>query len=387
MSLFQADTESLLATGDVDWSVSPATLEYRSFALNPIPEAIHETLADSEPALAVNRIVQLLTAGESPLIASANELAAIGHRVVHGGADFRSAVRIDDGVKQKIAALRQLAPLHQPANLLGIEVFEEIVPTVPQFASFDTAFHSTLPEAAYHYPVPHQWAEQWGIRRFGFHGLSHQYCSQRAAELLCRDNLKLVIAHLGSGASMSAVARGVCRDTSMGFTPLEGLMMGTRCGSIDPGIVLYLQQEKGLTIAQLQQALEHESGLLGMSAVSADLRQVLDQQSASLRARRAVDVYVHRVRQTLGSMVATLGGIDALVFTAGVGEHSAEIRRRVCDELQCFGIEIDQDANANRSDDCDIASPAARCRVLVLSTREDITVLREAHAQLTASAS
>ncbi len=381
MSLFQADDESLLATAEVDWSLTPPTLRYSLRDQEPI----QENLADTSPQFAVDRIVQLLQSGDPPLIQSPDELAAIGHRVVHGGAYFQGAALVDESVKQRIRELSELAPLHQPSNLLGIELFEKLVPSVQQFTVFDTSFHSTLPESAFHYPVPYQWAEQWGIRRFGFHGLSHQYCAHRTAELLGREDLKIVVAHLGSGASMSAIANGVCQDTSMGFTPLAGLMMGTRCGSIDPGILLYLLQNKGLTVDQVQRQLEHESGLLGMSGIAADLRQVLDQQTQSPRAKLAIDVYVHRIRQTLGGMIATLQGIDALVFTAGVGEHSAEIRRRVCDGLQCFGIQLDEAANENRHDDRDVALASSACRVLVIRTREDLTVLRQTRSLLKTS--
>lgn len=373
MSLFEALSESCLATADVDWSVNPAVLRFKL----PNQQPDSEPLADASPQYAVNRILERLQSGDAPVLGNVQELVAIGHRVVHGGAYFQSAARVDSQVKQRIGQLRDLAPLHQPSNLLGIELFESLMPGVAQVAAFDTSFHSTLSEAAYSYPLPEQWTQQWGIRRFGFHGLSHQYCSQRAAQMLGRDDLKTVVAHLGSGASMSAVDAGVCQDTSMGFTPLDGLMMGTRCGSIDPGILMYLQRDKGLSVEQLDHALEHESGLLGVSGIAADMRQVLQGQADSERARRAVNIYVHRVRQTLGSMVATLGGLDTLVFTAGVGEHSPEIRQRVCEGLQCFGIEIDQRLNEQHGEDRDIATPAARCRVLVIATREDVTVLRQ----------
>jgi acetate kinase len=254
-------------------------------------------------------------------------------------------VRITPEVKRVIGDLAELAPLHNPVSLDGITALEQALPNVPQVAAFDTAFHATLSESARTYPVPQKWTREWGMRRYGFHGLSHSYCAGRAAEMIGRRDLRLIIAHLGNGASVSAVYNGICVDTSMGFTPLEGVMMGTRSGTIDPGMLVHLLRHKGLKADELDHALNYESGLLGVSGVSSDMRQVLSELAGNPDARLAIEVYVHRIRQTVGAMAATLGGVDALVFTAGVGEHAPEIRKRVCEKLNYLGLELDRTAN------------------------------------------
>jgi len=261
--------------------------------------------------------------------------------------------------------------------LAGIRAAEQALAGIPQVAAFDTAFHATLSEAARTYAVPRKWTREWRIRRYGFHGLSHSYCAGRAAEIMGRRNLRLVIAHLGNGASMSAVRDGVCVDTSMGFTPLEGLVMGTRSGSVDPGMLVYALQRKGLDGKTLDRALNYESGLLGLSGISSDMREILSELPHNPDARLAVEVYVHRIRQTVGAMAATLGGVDALVFTAGVGEHSQEIRKRVCENLDYLGLELDRTANETCKPDADIGVPSSKARILVIATREDLTIMRE----------
>jgi len=262
--------------------------------------------------------------------------------------------------------------------LEGINAVEQVLPNVPQVAAFDTAFHATLSEAARTYPLPRKWSREWGIRRYGFHGLSHSYCSTEVAKKIGRQDLRLIIAHLGNGASVSAVRDGMCIDTSMGFTPLEGLMMATRSGTVDPGILIYLLRHKGLEVEELDTALNYESGLLGISGISSDLRRILSELPHNPDARLAVDVYVHRIVKTIGAMAATLGGIDALVFTAGVGEGSPEIRKRVCEKLKYLGLEMDQAANENCKPDADISMSASKARILVIATREDLTIMREA---------
>jgi acetate kinase len=306
-------------------------------------------------------------------------LAAVGHRVVHGG-QFTSSVRITPEIRSRITALADLAPLHNPPSLETLAAAEAALPGVPQVAVFDTAFHATLPPEARTYPVPGSWTRDWRIRRFGFHGLSHAYCSRRATELLGRppDGLRLVICHLGHGCSASAVRGGRCVDTTMGFTPLEGLMMGTRSGSIDPSIVLYVQQHHGLTADQVEAALNHESGLLGVSGISGDMRQVQDAARAGhQQAQLALAVYVHRIRQTIGALTVTMGGVDALVFTAGVGEHAHQVREAVCVGLECLGLELDAQANSTCRPDADVARRGSRGRILVIATREDVTMLQE----------
>jgi acetate kinase len=299
--------------------------------------------------------------------------------VVHGG-QFTSSVRITPDIRSRISALADLAPLHNPPSLETLAAAEAELPSVPHVAVFDTAFHATLPPEARTYPVPANWTRDWGIRRYGFHGLSHAYCARRAAEMLGRpaDELRLVICHLGHGCSASAVHGGRCVDTTMGFTPLEGLMMGTRSGSIDPSIVLHVQQHHGLTAEEVESALNRESGLLGVSDISADMRQVLaSAREGHDQARLALGIYTRRVRQAIGALAVTMAGVDALVFTAGVGEHSGQVRASICTGLECLGLELDPQANAECRPDADVALTGSRGRVLVIATREDVTMLRE----------
>jgi acetate kinase len=382
-SLFEAEGELLLAEGGIDWTTKPTRLVFRRSG----QQEIREELKLEKHADAVARILDDLQAGPSAPLRVLGELQAVGHRVVHGGERYTAAVRITPEVKRVIGELAELAPLHNPASLDGITAVEQVLPKVPQVAAFDTAFHATLSEAARTYPVPQKWTREWGMRRYGFHGLSHSYCAGRAAEMIGRRDLRLIIAHLGNGASVSAVRNGICVDTSMGFTPLEGLMMGTRSGTVDPGMLVYLLRQKGLDANQLDHALNYESGLLGLSGVSSDMRQVLSELADNPDARRAVEVYVHRIRQTVGAMAATLGGVDALVFTAGVGEHAPEIRKRVCENLNYLGLELDRTANETCQPDADVAMPASAARILVIATREDLTIMRETRQLVSSSIS
>jgi acetate kinase len=380
-SLFEGEGDILLAEGSIDWTTKPTQLVYRRTGY----QEIRQELKLEKHADAAWRILDDLQAGPSAPLHGLADIQAVGHRIVHGGGRYTGAVRITPEVKRAIAELAELAPLHNPASLEGITVAEQALPGVAQVAAFDTAFHATLSEAARTYPVPRKWTREWGIRRYGFHGLSHSYCAGRAAEMVGREDLRLVIAHLGNGASMSAVRGGICVDTSMGFTPLEGLMMGTRSGTIDPGMLVYLSRHKGLDVNELDHALNYQSGLLGVSGVSSDMRQVLSELPHNPDARLAVDVYVHRIRQTIGAMAATLGGVDALVFTAGVGEHAPEIRRRVCENLNFLGLELDRSANEACQADADVAVPASAARILVIATREDLAIMRDTRRLLTSS--
>src|SRR5499427_5955389 len=372
-SLFEAEGEQLLAEGGIDWTTKPTRLVFHRTG----HQEIREELKLEKHADAVARILDDLRAGPSAALHTLKDLRAVGHRVVHGGEHYTTGVRITPEVKRVIGDLAELAPLHNPASLDGITAVEQVLPNVPQVAAFDTAFHATLSESARTYPVPQRWTREWGMRRYGFHGLSHSYCAGRAAEMIGRKNLRLIIAHLGNGASVSAVRDGICVDTSMGFTPLEGLMMGTRSGTVDPGILIYLLRHKGLDVNELDHALNYESGLLGISGTSSDLRQLLSELPDNPDARLAVDVYVHRIVQIIGAMAATLGGIDALVFTAGVGERAAKIRNYVCERLKHLGLELDSAANENCHPDADIATAASTARILVIATREDLAIMRE----------
>jgi len=372
-SLVEAATEQVRFDGLVDWSARPARFEVRPSGAAPVAA----TVPVSGPHEAVTHVLQQLTGGPAPLLHDRAEVSAIGHRVVHGGLRYSHSVRVTAEVKAGIAALAEMAPLHNPINLEGIEAAESAWPGVPQVAVFDTAFHATLPEAAHTYAVPYHWTADWQLRRYGFHGLSHAYCAGRAGQLL-GSAPRLVICHLGQGCSLSAVRDGVCVDTSMGFTPLDGLMMGSRSGSVDPGLLIHVLRHKGLTADDLDRVLNRESGLLGVSGVSNDLRQVTAAARAGVeRARLAVDVFTHRLRQTIGAMAVTLGGVDALVFTAGIGENSGLIRAEGCRGLECLGIELDPGKNDSCRPDADIALAGSRARILVIATREDLTIVRE----------
>ena len=371
--LFKANNELLLAEGSIDWTTRPTRLVFRRAGQPEIREELHLR----EHSEAIGRILADLQAGPSAALDGIEDIVAVGHRVVHGGRRFTSAGRITPEVQSAIAELSELAPLHNPASLQSIEAIAQTLPWVPQVAVFDTAFHTTLPAAAQTYALPRTWRTEWGIHRYGFHGLSHAYCARRAAEMLGRSGSRLVIAHLGNGASVSAVRNGICMDTSMGFTPLEGVVMGTRGGSLDPGVLLYLLRRKGLTVEQLDHALNYESGLLGISGISSDMRHILKEAPKNPNAHLALEVYVHRLVQTIGAMAATLGGVDGLVFTAGVGENSAQIRELVCENLGHLGLHLDTTANARCKPDADIARHGSPGRILVIATREDLTIVRE----------
>jgi len=297
---------------------------------------------------------------------------AVGHRIVHGGARFREAVLVDDDVVAALGELADLAPLHQPAALAGIAAVGRALPDVPAVACFDTAFHATLPAAAATYALPQEWRERVGLRRFGFHGLSHAYASRRAGAA------RVVSCHLGAGASLAAVRDGVCVDTTMGFTPMEGLVMATRSGSVDPGLVLWLLRH-GLDVDTVEQGLDRDGGLKGLSG-EADMRALLARDDAD--AELALDVYVHRLRAGIAAMAAALGGLEALVFTGGVGEHAPEIRARTAAGLGFLGVALDPNANARATADAEIGAPGAPARAVVVTAREDLEVARQVRALL-----
>ncbi len=341
-----------------------------------------ETATSEQPvgkrAEILGRLLQALWQGKRAAVKQPGEIAVVGHRVVHGGAKYQESTRITSEVRDDLRQLIPFAPLHEPANLEGMEVVEHLLGQVPQVAVFDTAYHSHLPLVARVYPGPYAWFEQ-GIRRYGFHGISHQYCARRSAQLVGRDlaSLRIVTCHLGNGCSLAATLGGRSIDTTMGFTPLEGLMMGTRAGSIDPAILLYLQREQGITPDALEDILNHQSGLKGISGISEDMRAILEAIArGNERARLALDLYIYRLRACLGSMVAALEGIDVLTFTGGVGEHVPEIRKRLCQAFAFLGIALDEGKNAASSGDQDIAAANSAARVLVVHTEEDWEIAR-----------
>lgn len=304
---------------------------------------------------------------------------AVGHRVVHGGPRYPASARIDAQLVDYLGSISDLAPLHMPASLAGIAAVQSVLPGVPAVACFDTAFHSGLPAASSTYAIPLEWRTRLGVRRYGFHGFPHAYASMRAAELLRRpaESLRVVTCHLGAGASLAAVAGGRSVDTTMGFTPMEGLVMATRSGSVDPGMVLWLQRHENLTEPELSDALDLRSGLYALAGV-ADMGEVVRRASAGDdRSRLALDVYVHRVRSEIAAMAAAMNGLDAVVFTGGVGEHSAQVRDQAVRGLRFLGLEISAELNANVSEDADISTPGAVARTLVVRAREDIEVARD----------
>jgi acetate kinase len=308
---------------------------------------------------------------------------AIGHRVVHGGPHLTQPVVVDEPVRDQIAAVTPLAPLHQPRALAGIDATRTAWPHLPSVACFDTAFHATMPEASATYAVPADWRDRWPIRRYGFHGLSHRYASRRAAQLMGRpvEGLRLVTCHLGAGASLCAVKDGRSIDTTMGFTPLEGLVMATRSGTIDPGLVLWLVREAGLSPGRVNDALEHESGVLALAG-TAKLEEVTDRATRPSvecddRAVLALDVYVHRLVREFGAMVAVMGGVDGIVFTGGVGEHSSVVRSRTMNALAQFGISLDEGRNDRARGDCVVSTPESEVAVIVVESREDIEIARQ----------
>jgi acetate kinase len=309
---------------------------------------------------------------------------AVGHRIVHGGVDFLDAVRIDDDVVARLRALTDLAPLHQPKSLEALEIVSRALPDTPAAACFDTAFHAHLPAAASTYAIPLHWRKRWNLKRYGFHGLSHAYVSRRAAELVGRDlaGLRIVTCHLGAGASLAAVAGGRSVDTTMGFTPLEGLTMATRSGSIDPGLVLWLEAHAGTPPSELAATLEHRSGLLGLAGTS-DMREIIERSDAGDEdATLALDVYLHRLRGGIAAMTAALDGLDVLVFTGGVGEHSPVVRQRAADGLGFLGVALDPSRNAGSDGDREIGATSAAVRTLVVEAREDLEIARGVRAVL-----
>jgi acetate kinase len=332
------------------------------------------------PMDALPELIQFLWSGSTKVIERAGDIDAVGHRVVHGGIEFHEPTRITPEVRKTIERLAQFAPLHNPLALAGMSGIDKTLGTaVPQVAVFDTAFHASLPPAIYVYPGPYEWLEQ-GIRKYGFHGISHQFTSRRTAMLLNVDlyNSRLITCHLGSGCSLAAIRNGASIDTTMGFTPLDGLMMGSRSGSVDPGILIYLLKDRGMSPDELDHVLNHESGLKGISGISGDMRDILAAiKQGNARAQLAFDMYVERIRSQTGALISGLDRVDAIVFTAGVGENSAPVRAAVCESLGHFGIRLDEDKNARSPVDEEISLPGSGIRIMVVHTDEQWEIAQE----------
>ncbi|MBZ5583354.1 MAG: acetate kinase [Acidobacteriia bacterium] len=381
-----------LWNAQADWGRQPGKAQIRVGANG---QRFERELDIEAPAAVLQPVLETLWRGPSKVIGGPEDIGVVGHRVVHGGHAFQQTARITPEVKDGIRRYVDFAPEHNRLELEAIEAAEQVVgPAVPQVAVFDTAFHATLPFYAKVYPVPYAWYER-GVARYGFHGISHQYVSRRAAEILGRNGgaagsawqhgqaeppappQRMITCHLGNGASLAAVCGGKSIDTTMGFTPLEGLMMGTRSGSIDPGILIYAVRHRGYGADQLDRVLNKESGLKGVSGISGDMREILAARDTNERARLAFDIYVYRLVREIGGMAASLGGLDALVFTAGIGENCAPLRQAACERLGFLGVQLDSGKNAAPEMDTDIASAGSRVRVLVVHTEEDWEIARE----------
>lgn len=329
----------------------------------------------------IRSVLDLLTDPVSGVLKSLDEIQAVGHRVAHGGETFPKSTIVDDQAIKGIEALCELAPLHNPANLLGIKAVKELLPTVPQVAVFDTSFHQTMPDYAYMYAIPYECYEEFKIRRYGFHGTSHKFVANKACDILGMDinNSKIVTCHLGNGGSVTAVLNGKSVDTSMGFTPVEGVEMGTRCGNIDAGVVTYLQNKLNLDADGVNTYLNKKSGFLGVSGVSSDCRDIVDAaEHGNYRANLSLEVFYHSVRKYIGAYSAVMGGLDAIVFTGGIGENDAAAREEICKTFGYLGVEFDSQANSSvRGEDKIISTPSSKVKVLTLTTNEELVIARD----------
>jgi acetate kinase len=362
--------------GKIEWEgANSAQIAIRNASGVQIEDHIHVKSRGE----AIEQLLETIWKGRARVLESPAEIDVVGHRIVHGGEAFREATHLTPEVKTAIAELSTIAPLHNRAELQGMEIVERKIGPVLQVGVFDTAFHRRMPEAAAVYPGPYDWLSL-GIRRYGFHGINHQYCAEQAAHLLGKDlrSLRIVTCHLGNGCSLAAIRDGRSVETTMGFTPLEGLMMGTRSGSIDPAILTYLMREKGYTGKQLEDLLNKESGLLGISGVSSDMRRIVAaMKEGHERAKLAFEMFVHRLRLHIGAMCAALGGIDALVFTGGIGENSVEVRESCCEGLEFLGMKLDGGRNRATRGDGEISAEDSGVRVLVIRAQEDWAIARE----------
>ncbi len=331
--------------------------------------------------VAIEYVVTMLMSENHGVIADKSEIDAIGHRVVHGGEKFTESVVITKELMQELRSLIELAPLHNPHNIRGINACQQTLPDVPQVAVFDTAFHHKMPPYSYIYGLPYVLYRRYGIRRYGFHGMSHRFVSDRASSILDKpiEELKIITAHLGNGCSIAAINGGISVDTSMGFTPLEGLLMGTRCGDLDPAIILHLMGREELSLHEANTLMNKHSGLSGISGVSSDMKEVIEaEESGNTQARLALDVFCYRLKKYIGSYTAVLGGVDCLVFTGGIGENSPEVRTRTCNGLRFMGIELDDEKNNScQATETDISAVGSSTKVLVVPTNEELVIARD----------
>ena len=381
--LIDSESEEVLAKGLVERIGIPGSV------LTHRPEGKDKVVIETpmeDHNIAVKLVIDALVDKEHGVISDLSEIGAVGHRVVHGGEKFNKAVLINDAVKKDIEELSALAPLHNPANLIGINACEKNMPGVPQAAIFDTAFHQTMPKKAYMYGIPYEYYEKYKVRRYGFHGTSHDYVSARAAEILGKDRkeLKIVVCHLGNGASISAVKNGECVDTSMGLTPLEGLIMGTRSGDLDPAILDYIGEKENLSAKEVNTVLNKKSGILGLSGgVSSDFRDI-DAAIAegNEKAKTALDTYCYRVAKYIASYAVALGGIDVIAFTAGVGENNYVVRKQVSDYLAFLGVKTDDEKLKIRGEEIVASTPDSKITIMIVPTNEELAIARQTLALL-----
>jgi acetate kinase len=380
--------------GEIEWSGADANIKIATSSGAKTKEKVRASSREE----ATQQLLATLWSGSTRVIDSSAEIHVVGHRVVNGGPGYREPALVDAKLKAAIEAAAVFAPLHNRAELDGMAIIEKEIPGVPQVAVFDTGFHRHMPKAAYVYPGPYEWLAK-GIRRYGFHGINHAYCAERAEQILKRDlrGLRIVSCHLGNGCSLAAIQDGRSVDTTMGFTPLEGLMMGTRSGSVDPGILTYLARQEKQTGGQLDDLLNKKSGLLGISGFSGDMREIIEAMketadpkgtaraddpaladaSKAKRAKLAFDMFVHRLRREIGSMIAVLGGIDVLIFTAGIGENSADVRRAACEALRFAAVQLDAAKNEQCPADSDISANDSAVRVIIVKAQEDWAIARD----------
>lgn len=377
--LYAMQNEDVLAEGRVERiGQENAVITHQSTG----KEKVSKTMPILEHTVAIQESLNFLTHPEYGIIKSVNEIDAVGHRVVHGGESFSDSVLINERTKQILDSLSELAPLHNPANVTGIRAAERIMPKTPQVAVFDTAFHSTIPPHGYLYAIPYSVYQRHKVRRYGFHGTSHKYVSHHTAELMGKniEDLKIVSCHLGNGGSIAAVAQGKSIDTSMGFTPLEGLMMGTRSGDIDPGAIFYIMKKENLSLHEIDSMLNKHSGLYGVAGVS-DMRDIEKGMAEDDKlCKVAFDIYEYRIRKYIGAYVAAMDGVDAIVFTAGIGENTPSLRTALCANLSYLGIEIDEEENKKRGQDLEISTPASKVKVFVVPTDEELVIARDTAA-------
>lgn len=381
--LIDMTTEKPLSSGIVERiGLEEGTITHKTF-INGEEKKTKETFPIPNHTVGLKRVAELLTDPKIGVIANPSEIKAVGHRLVHGGETFTKTVVITDQVKAKVKELFPLAPLHNPANLTGVEVAEEVFPHATQIGVFDTAFHQTMPEVAYRYAIPTSLYKEIGIRKYGFHGTSHKYVSEKACQYLGKKGAKVVTIHIGNGASMAAVVGGVCIDTTMGLGPLSGLIMGTRSGDIDPSIIFYLVEQKGYTIEEVSKILNKESGMVGLTG-DTDMRDI---ESRVLNndpvAKLAYDMYAYRIKQYIGNYAAAMNGLDAIIFTAGVGENDALVRERVCTNMEYFGIEFDAERNKIRNSQVrEINKEGSKTKALIIPTNEELEIAKQSFGLL-----